>query len=153
MPSGWEVRFERAFTREFSQLSKVVQAQLVALGDILEEFGPDLGRPYVDRLKGSAYFNMKELRFEADGGVWRVAFAFDLESRAVLLVAGSKAGLWGREEDRFYADLIFTADTRFKAYLDRIKQDLKRRTVVENVTGGGGPYNRPRKAKEKRSTK
>jgi hypothetical protein len=31
----------------------------------------------VDTLKDSRHANMKELRFEAQGGVWRVAFAFD----------------------------------------------------------------------------
>jgi hypothetical protein len=46
----------------------------------------------VDTLKGSIYPNMKELRFDADGGVWRVAFAFDPRRRAVLLVAGDKSG-------------------------------------------------------------
>jgi hypothetical protein len=35
---------------------------------------------------------LKELRFEADGGVWRVAFAFDPKRKAILLVAGDKSG-------------------------------------------------------------
>jgi hypothetical protein len=33
---------------------------------------------------------MKELRFDAAGGVWRVAFAFDPARQAVLLVAGDR---------------------------------------------------------------
>jgi hypothetical protein len=37
---------------------------------------------------------MKELRFSAKG-VWRVAFAFDNERNAIILVGGDKAG---REE-------------------------------------------------------
>jgi hypothetical protein len=44
----------------------------------------------VDTLKDSHHANMKELRFDAADGVWRVAFAFDPEWRAVLLVAGNK---------------------------------------------------------------
>ena len=32
----------------------------------------------------------KELRFNADGGVWRVAFAFDPERKGILLVAGDR---------------------------------------------------------------
>jgi hypothetical protein len=36
--------------------------------------------------------NMKELRFKVAHGVWRVAFAFDPERQAILLVAGNKAG-------------------------------------------------------------
>jgi hypothetical protein len=35
---------------------------------------------------------MKELRFDAADGVWRVAFAFDPKRKAVLLVAGNKSG-------------------------------------------------------------
>lgn len=53
---------------------------------------PAAGRPRVDTLKGSIYPNMTELRFDADAGVWRVAFAFDPRRRAVLLVAGDKSG-------------------------------------------------------------
>ena len=34
---------------------------------------------------------MKELRFDADGGVWRVAFAFDPTREAILLIAGDKS--------------------------------------------------------------
>lgn len=58
----------------------------------LREYGPALGRPEVDTLNGSKHANMKELRFRADGGVWRVAFAFDPERNAILLVAGDKSG-------------------------------------------------------------
>ena len=34
---------------------------------------------------------MKELRFAADGGVWRIAFAFDPEWQAIMLAGGDKA--------------------------------------------------------------
>ena len=36
---------------------------------------------------------MKELPLRADGGVWRVAFAFDPRRNAILLVAGDKSGV------------------------------------------------------------
>ena len=54
----------------------------------LMQFGSQLGRPRVDTLKGSRHANMKELRFDAADGVWRVAFAFDPKRSAVLLIAG-----------------------------------------------------------------
>jgi len=57
---------------------------------------------------------MKELRFDADGGVWRVAFAFDPERKAILLVAGDKSGV---SEKKFYKRLIAIADERFSAQL------------------------------------
>jgi len=46
---------------------------------------------------------MKELRFKAEGGVWRIAFAFDPEQKAILLVGGDKSG---GSEKRFYRQLI-----------------------------------------------
>ena len=82
---------------------------------ILGESGPLLGRPTVDTLKGSRHANMKELRFSAAGGVWRIAFAFDPERAAILLVGGNKAGL---ESGRFYRDLIRRADARMDSYLE-----------------------------------
>ena len=84
---------------------------------LLEEFGPQLGRPHADTLNGSDYANMKELRFKADGGVWRVAFAFDPQRNAILLVAGDKSGTSSK---RFYKRLIEKADMRYKAHLERM---------------------------------
>ena len=60
-----------------------------------------------------------DAEFEAENGVWRVAFAFDPKRRAILLVAGNKSGVG---EKRFYRQLIKKADKRFDAYLDRLKQ-------------------------------
>jgi hypothetical protein len=57
---------------------------------------------------------MKELRFAVADGVWRVAFAFDSERAAVLLVAADKAGV---KERRFYRSLIKTADDSFDRHL------------------------------------
>jgi hypothetical protein len=61
---------------------------------------------------------MKELRFDAGGGVWCVAFAFDPERKAILLVAGDKGG---RSQRMFYRRLISTADRRFEDHLGRVK--------------------------------
>ena len=59
---------------------------------------------------------MKELRFDAADGVWRVAFAFDPKRNAVLLIAGDKSG---GGEKRFYRQLIAKADERFDEHLSR----------------------------------
>lgn len=72
----------------------------------------------MDTLKGSKYSNMKELRFKAANGVWRVAFAYDPKRQAILLVAGNKAGVG---EKRFYKELIRKADERFSDYLRTLK--------------------------------
>ena len=57
---------------------------------------------------------MKELRVRADGGVWRIAFAFDPKRKAILLAAGNKRGI---QDKRFYRDLIRIADRRFANHL------------------------------------
>ena len=104
-----------------------VQDELLAQAKLLETFGPQLGRPRVDTLKGSRYPNMKELRFEAMDGVWRVAFAFDPNRQAILLVAGDKSGA---SEKRFYKQLIARADARFTAHLARLS---KRAVSDDNI--------------------
>ena len=61
---------------------------------------------------------MKELRFKAADGAWRVAFAFDPERHAILLVGGDKSG---SSEKRFYRQLLERADRRFQNHLDAMK--------------------------------
>lgn len=115
----WIVRFDPAFDLEFERFPEEVQDELLAHALLLEKFGPTLGRPRVDTLNGSKHANMKELRFDAAGGVWRVAFAFDPKREAILLVAGDKSG---GGEKRFYRKLIRTADARFDDHIARLKR-------------------------------
>ncbi|MBB5785607.1 type II toxin-antitoxin system RelE/ParE family toxin [Jiangella mangrovi] len=77
--------------------------------DQLEDVGPGLGRPMVDTIQGSRHPNMKELR----AGSVRILFVFDPDRRAVLLVAGDKAGLWSQ----WYRRAIPVADRRYDAWL------------------------------------
>lgn len=105
---------------EFDALHEDVQTEILALSRLLQQFGPQLGRPRVDRLKGSRHARMKELRFSAAHGEWRVAFAFDTKRKAILLVAGDKLGV---SEKRFYRELIRKADDRFDAQLARLKRE------------------------------
>lgn len=83
----------------------------------LEVYGPFLGRPHADTLKGSKYANMKELRFQSNNNEWRVVYIFDTERMALLLVAGSKSGLNQRQ---FYTKLVTVADQRYQNYLLKI---------------------------------
>ena len=108
-----------AFDAEFDALPHEVRVELLAATGLLEIYGPTLSRPYADTLAGSRYANMKELRFSADNGVWRVAFAFDPLRQAIILVAGDKAGV---AQKRFYKGLIAKADGRFAEHLKRAKE-------------------------------
>src|SRR5580693_5423229 len=118
----WAVEMADEFKPEFDVLAQDVRTEVLALARVLQEFGPQLGRPRVDTLNDSRHANMKELRFSATGGEWRVAFAFDPRRKAILLVAGDKSG---GGEKRFYRELIRRADDRFDAHLARLKKEGK----------------------------
>lgn len=120
----WKVEFHDLFEPEFDELSVEVQDEILALGKLLEKFGPHLERPHVGTLKESKHANLKELRFGAADGVWRVAFAFDPKRKAILLVAGDKSG---GSEKTFYKRLIKKADKRFDDHLEKIKPKSKRK--------------------------
>ncbi len=111
---AWTVRFHDVFEEEFGSFEQEVQDELLAVARLLKDYGPSLGRPHADTLKGSSYANMKELRFSASGGVWRVAFAFDPKREAILLCAGDKSG---GSEDKFYKRLLKKADERYGQHL------------------------------------
>lgn len=118
----WVVLFHDAFDAEFGDLKEDLQDELLAHARLLAEFGPNLGRPTVDTLKGSRHANMKELRFSWNGQVWRVAFAFDPLRQAILLVGGDKGGA---DQRRFYKRLIQVADERYHEHVGHLAQQSK----------------------------
>ncbi len=120
MKVDWIVAIGDEFEPEFDVLPEAVQTEMLAVTRLLQQFGPHLGRPRVDTLSGSRHANMKELRFRAADGEWRVAFAFDPKRTAILLVAGDKSG---GSEKRFYRGLLRKADERFAAHLARLKKE------------------------------
>lgn len=119
----WTVIFHDEFEPEFGELPREVQDELYAEAGFVERFGPETGRPHVDTLKGSDYANMKELRFEAADGEWRVAFAFDPKRRALLLIAGDKTGIG---EKKFYKRLIAKADARYERHLEKLTAEERK---------------------------
>ena len=72
-------------------------------------------RPHADTLKGSNLSNLKELRAQTENHVLRVAFIFDEERKAVLLIGGDKKG---KNEKQFYRDLIKQAEKIYQLYRD-----------------------------------
>lgn len=123
MSLEWTVLFHDEFEPEFDALPAAVQDELYAEAGFVELFGPACGRPHVDTLKGSGYTNMKELRFEAMNGEWRVAFAFDPKRRAILLVAGDKTG---GSQKKFYKRMIALADARYTRHLAALKTEERK---------------------------
>lgn len=118
----WEVRLHAEVEAWFLRLcaDDPVSADLVAEAiDLLAEREPTLGRPLVDRPKGSSYHNMKELRPGSSGATEpRLIFAFDPAREAVFLVAGDKSGQW-RE---WYGAAVPLADARFAEHLELLSK-------------------------------
>lgn len=119
----WTVIFEDEFYAEFQGMPEGLQDEILAHALLLKDYGPNLGRPTVDTLKGSKHNNMKELRFDWKCGVWRIAFAFDPQRQAVLLAAADKSG---SDQKRVYRKLIALADRRYDRYLVNLSVGKKR---------------------------
>jgi hypothetical protein len=99
--------------------------QVVAGIDVLSEVGPSLGRPLVDRVKGSRLHGMKELRPGSAGrSEIRVLFVFDPWRSAILLVGGDKSGNWSS----WYQRAIQRAERLYVEYLSE-------RTAEEEAKG------------------
>lgn len=98
-----------------TELDQSSYEQVIAALELLQDRGPQLGRPLVDTVKASRHKNMKELRPGSSGrSELRVLFAFDPDRRAILLVAGNKAGQWSK----WYKVNIPIADDRFDDHLN-----------------------------------
>lgn len=117
----WGFRLDDAFEVELA-FEREVQTELLAIAKLLGDYGPQLGRPLVDTLKGSRHANMKEMRFRASDGEWRAAVAFDPERKTILLMAGDKSG---GSQKRFHNQLIAKANLRFSVHLENLKAAKK----------------------------
>jgi hypothetical protein len=119
----WSVATTDEFDTWFADhLGDAEKAEVIAKVELLKLLGPQLSRPHADTLKGAKYANMKELRGKTPGAVLRIAFAFDPNRDAILLVGGSKSGV---NEKRFYKTLIARADQLFEQHLKKLNTRQK----------------------------
>ncbi len=86
----WDVDRTEEYDAWFLEQGEDGQASIRMNVELLTKYGPNLPRPYVDTLKGSRLKNLKELRTQTTAHVFRVAFLFDEERKAVLLIGGDK---------------------------------------------------------------
>jgi hypothetical protein len=118
---GWQVLLVEEVAEWFNDLTRNDPRTADLVEDAVDRLaveGPTLGRPLVDRIKGSRHHNMKELRPGSTGSSEvRILFAFDPVRRAVLLVAGDKSGNWRG----WYEKAIPMADDRYDAHLAELE--------------------------------
>ena len=114
---AWEIITSDSYDTWFQEQSKDDKALIRSKVYLLEEYGPNLGRPHADTLKGSKTLaNLKELRAKTDIHLFRVAYVFDPERKGLLLTGGDKKG---KDQKKFYKDLIREAELIYAAYLEK----------------------------------
>jgi hypothetical protein len=113
---AWAIKVTDEYAAWFTTLIKEDLASATQVAQAiaaLREEGPALGRPLVDRLKGSTIHHLKELRPGSRGrSEIRIIFAFDPARSALLLLGGDKAGNW----QRWYRDNIPIAERLYRDY-------------------------------------
>lgn len=117
---AWEVEVTDEFKVWWNELAAAERRSIAAIVEVLEVRGPSLGRPYVERIHGSKYPNMKELRVQHAGEPYRILFAFDPRSFAILLVGGNKTG-----DERWYQKFVPVADRIYEDHLRALKEEKR----------------------------
>lgn len=110
----WDVEFTDEFEEWWRTLDEDERVSLAASVGLLEQLGPQLGRPHADTVKGSRHANMKELRTQHEGRPLRTLYAFDPRRKAILLIGGDK---------RFYERVIPFAHRLYDEHLDQLRKE------------------------------
>jgi hypothetical protein len=115
--SVWEIELSDQASEWLLSLDQEDRAAIAGSIDLLEQLGPNLGRPAVDSVKFSKHHNMKE--FRSVGGNLRALFCFDPRRTAIVLLGGDKTNDWVGWYDRN----IPLADEWYDEYLDEIQKE------------------------------
>lgn len=111
----WNIVVSKTYADWFLTLTDAEQVDVLAMVNVLQFKGPQLGRPYADTLHGSSHIiNLKELRIQHAGKPYRVLYVFDPQRNAVLLCGGRKDGA---KSKNFYQRMITIAEREYQNYL------------------------------------
>ena len=108
----WSVITRPLFDLWLSEQDEEIRVKVLAGLSLLEDYGPNLGRPFVDTLQNSKLSNLKELRVQCKRHPVRAFFCFDPERKAIVLCAGDKSG-----DKQFYKQMIPLAEKEYEEYL------------------------------------
>ena len=120
MTQEWNVILEQPVLNLLGSLTQDYVLKIYAGLELLTTEGPQLGRPYADTIQGSKYSNLKELRIQFKTSVFRLFFIFDPIRQAIVLCGGDKKG---KNQKRFYKEMINLAEQTYDAYLARFEQE------------------------------
>jgi hypothetical protein len=109
----WHIDYTQEYEDRFSVQKEDNKMAINAKVLLLSEFGPHLGRPYVDTIHDSKYKNLKELRIKYKNTVFRILFCFNKSRNCWLLIGGNKKG---KNEKQFYDMLVDPAEKLIDKY-------------------------------------
>ena len=112
----------------FLSITPKQQDSVLSAIDLLKKEGPELKRPTADRIKGSKYHNMKELRPSGIGKHLRVLFMFDPDREAILLLGGDKTSNW----KSWYNKAIPKADNLYEQHLARLTKEATQKNPIRS---------------------
>lgn len=113
-----EVEYTDDFEAWWDGLTEGEQVDVDAVVILLEELGVSLGYPRSSGIKGSRHSHMRELRIQHAGEPYRVMYAFNPLTNAILLIGGNKGG-----DDRWYDTMIPIADRLYDEHLKELKRE------------------------------
>ena len=116
---GWSIEGTDEFKAWFDGLTREERVSVQGKVDLLEVWGPALGSPNADTLKGSKIANLKELRVQHAGKPYRVLYVFDPRQSGILLLGGRKA------DNKWYETAIPQAEKIYAQYLKEIEEEIK----------------------------
>lgn len=123
---SWELRLHPEVEQWYLEICRSDPATADGIADAIDQLaleGPHARRPLVDRIQGSRYHHMKELRPPSSGtSEIRMLFAFDPTREAIFLIAGDKSGAW----ESWYRTAIPLADERYTEHLIALKEKEER---------------------------
>ncbi len=114
---SWEIEASDEFIAWYDALTRGERKAIARNVEVLEQEGPDLGRPQVDTLKGSSIPNLKELRVQHEGRPIRILFVFDPRRVGYLILGGDKTG-----DNRWYETFIPIAEAIYRQHLREIRR-------------------------------
>jgi hypothetical protein len=134
---AWTLHYIDYYEEWLEAQEEDLQDEAIAQLGVLEEYGPNLGRPWVDTLKGSKISNLKEVRFSYKGAPIRILFAFDPRQQGVIILGGDKTG-----DKRWYKTNIPIAEKLYAEHLEKQKKETKQKVKKKRTIkrGKGDDY-------------
>ncbi|MDP2955308.1 MAG: type II toxin-antitoxin system RelE/ParE family toxin [Longimicrobiales bacterium] len=122
--TAWKIETSEEFDEWWTGLDAETQEELAVVIGLLSQDGPNLPRPYADKLRASR-IDLRELRKNVYDRmnrkhVYRVLYAFDPRRNVFVCLGGDKAG-----HDRWYERNIPRAEAIFARHLESLGADTE----------------------------